>query len=96
MSGFGPTVTQIRLVAPRSLDPIPAGAHLIGELDVTVTGSSGVVVSVTDGGMVLANRQTIPMNSTLLAVPEPGVPWMLGVACLGLALLYRLRRPVGA
>jgi hypothetical protein len=62
----------------------------------TVTGSSGVVVSVTDGGMVLANRQTIPMNSTLLAVPEPGVPWMLGVACLGLALLYRLRRPVGA
>jgi hypothetical protein len=89
---FTTTTKSLRLNSVRSQDPIPAGAHKIGELDVTVTGASGVVVSVSGNAMVLGERQVAPIEPNIIAVPEPGEPWLLGSALAGLAALAGLRR----
>jgi hypothetical protein len=89
---FSPTTKSLRLNSVRSNDPIPAGAHKIGELDVTVTGAAGVLVTVSGNAMVLAQRQMADVEPNIIAVPEPGRVWLLGSALVGLAGLAGLRR----
>jgi hypothetical protein len=91
-STFLPTTKSLRLNAVRSNDPIPAGAHEIGQLDVTVTGGTGVLVTVSGNAMVLANRQLANVEPNIIAVPEPERVWLLGSALVGLAGLAGLRR----
>ena len=91
-STFLPTTKSLRLNAVRSNDPIPAGAHEIGQLDVTVTGGTGVLVTVSGNAMVLAHRQLANVQPNIIAVPEPERGWLLGSALAGLAGLAGLRR----
>jgi len=82
---------SLRLNSVRSTDPIPAGAHKIGELDVTVQGT-GVVVTVSGNAMVLGGRTVANIEPNVIAVPEPGEIPLLLSALLGLAGLAALRR----
>ena len=91
-TSFGATTKSLRLNAARSEDPIPAGAHKLGELDVTVTDGRGVLVTVSGNAMVLAQRQLVPIEPNIIAVPEPGQVWLLGSALAGLAGGAWLRR----
>jgi hypothetical protein len=91
-TSFSPATKSLRLNSVRSDDPIPAGAHAIGELDVTVTGSTGVLVTVSGNAMVLAHRQMADVQPNIIAVPEPERGWLLGSALVGLAGLAGLRR----
>jgi hypothetical protein len=89
---FSSSTKSLRLNSVRSTDPIPAGAFKIGELDVTVTGANGVVVTVSGNAMVLGRRQVAEIEPNIIAVPEPGAPWLLASALVGLAALAGLRR----
>src|SRR5262245_3258481 len=89
---FGATTKSLRLNSARGTDPIPAGAFKIGDLDVTVTGGSGVVVTVSGNAMVLGDRQMAEIEPNIIAVPEPGALWLQAGALLGLAGLAGLRR----
>src|SRR5262245_44368122 len=91
-TAFDTTTKSLRLNAARGTDPIPAGAFKIGQLDVTVTGGSGVVVTVSGNAMVLAERQMVDIEPNIIAVPEPGATCLLASALLGLAGLAGLRR----
>ena len=89
---FGATTKSLRLNSVRSTDPIPAGAHKLGELDVTVTDGRGVLVTVSGNAMVLAQRQQVEIEPNIIAVPEPGQAWLLASALAGLAGGAWLRR----
>lgn len=89
---FDPATKSLRLNSARGTDPIPAGAFKFGELDVTVTGGSGVVVTVSGNAMVLGQRQVAEIEPNIIAVPEPGATCLLASALLGLAGLAGLRR----
>ncbi len=89
---FSPTTKSLSLNSVRATDPIPAGASKIGVLEVTVTGGSGVVVTVSGDKMVLARRQVAAIRPNIIAVPEPGEVQLLATALLGLAALAGLRR----
>jgi hypothetical protein len=89
---LGSTSKSLRLNAARGNDPIPAGAFKLGELDVTVTGGSGVVVTVSGNAMVLGGREMVDIEPNIIAVPEPGATCLLASALLGLAGLAGLRR----
>ena len=89
---FSATTKSLSLNSVRATDPIPTGAHKIGELDVTVTGGSGVVVTVSGDEMVLGRRQVATIGPNIIAVPEPGATSLLVSALLGLAGLAGLRR----
>ncbi|TFG91865.1 MAG: PEP-CTERM sorting domain-containing protein [Myxococcales bacterium] len=91
-TSFGTATKGLRLNSVRANDPIPAGAHKIGELDLTVTGDRGVNVTVSGNAMVLGQRQVAPIVPNVLAVPEPEETWLLGSALVGLAGLAALRR----
>jgi hypothetical protein len=88
---FTSATKSLRLNSVRSTDPIPAGAHKIGELDVTVLGT-GVVVTVSGNAMVLGGRTVADIEPNVIAVPEPGELPLLLSALLGLAALASLRR----
>jgi hypothetical protein len=90
-TSFSPTTKSLRLNSVRTNDPIPAGAHKIGELDVAVTDGSGVVVTVSGNAMVLAERQVANIERNIIAVPEPGRLLLLASSLLGLAGLAGLR-----
>ena len=90
-TSFGAATKGLRLNSVRATDPIPAGAFKLGELDLTVTGQQGVNVTVSGNAMVLAQRQQVPVEPNVLAVPEPEQTWLLASALLGLAGLA-LRR----
>jgi hypothetical protein len=92
---FTSATRSLRLNSVRATDPIPAGAFKIGELDVTVTGESGVSVTVSGNAMVLARRQLAAIRPNVIAVPEPGEPSLLASALLGLLGLAALRRRRG-
>ena len=68
-TSFDATTKSLRLNSVRGTDPIPAGAFKIGELDVTVTGGSGVVVTVSGNAMVLGQRQMAEIEPNIIAVP---------------------------
>jgi hypothetical protein len=89
---FSSATRTLRLNSVRATDPIPAGAFKLGELDVTVTGGSGVAVAVSDSEMVLASRQVAAVGANVIAVPEPGETALLASALLGLSALAGLRR----
>ena len=91
-TSFSSTTKSLRLNSVRSDDPIPAGAHKIGELDITVTDGRGVLVTVSGNAMVLAQRQQVDLEPNIIAVPEPGHGWLLGSALAGLAGGAWLRR----
>jgi len=91
-SSFGTATKSLRLNSVRSTDPIPASAFKFGELDVTVTGASGVSVTVSGNAMVLGQRQLVPIEPNIIAVPEPEETWLLASALLGLAGLAAHRR----
>jgi len=91
-TSFDPTTKGLSLNSVRATDPIPAGAYKIGELDLTVTGERGVNVSVSGNAMVLAQRQLVPIEPNVLAVPEPEQTWLLASALLGLVGLALVRR----
>jgi len=91
-TSFGTTTKSLRLNSVRSIDPIPAGAFKFGELDVTVTGATGVSVTVSGNAMVLGQRQLVPIEANIIAVPEPDESWLLVSALLGLAGLAAVRR----
>jgi hypothetical protein len=79
-TSFGATTKSLRLNSVRATDPIPAGAYKFGELDVTVTGSTPVAVTVSGNAMVLGQRQMVPIRGTVIAVPEPEGTWLLASA----------------
>lgn len=94
----------LRLVASRALNPLPAGIHRMGEMELMVTDPLGVVVTVS-GTVVGANGdrgpdgQSVPTGLELRTIfpynlynPEPAAWLQLPSALLGLALLARLRR----
>src|SRR5262245_10082893 len=89
---FGATTKSLRLNSARGTDPIPAGAFKIGDLDVTVLGGSGVVVTISGNAMVLGDRDMAEIEPNIIAVPEPGGIWLQASALLGLAGLAGLRR----
>ena len=91
-TSFGTAPKSLRLNSVRPTDPIPAGAFKFGELDVTVTGASGVSVTVSGRDMVLGQRQVVPIEPNIIAVPEPDEHWLLASAILGLAGLAAHRR----
>jgi hypothetical protein len=91
-TSFDATTKNLQLNSVRPMDPIPAGAHKFGELDVTVTGSTPVAVTVWGSAMVLAQRQQVPIEGNVIAVPEPEETWLLASALLGLAGLAAFRR----
>jgi hypothetical protein len=88
---FSTTTKSLSFNSVRSTDPIPAGAHKLGELDVTVQGN-GVVVTVSGNAMVLGGRTVANVVPNVIAVPEPGEIPLLLSALLGLAGLSALRR----
>ena len=95
-TSFGTATKSLRLNSVRPTNPIPAGAFKFGELDVTVTGASGVSVTVSGNAMVLAERQLVSIEPNIIAVPEPDESWLLASALLGLAgLAAHRRRRVG-
>jgi len=83
---------SLNLVRATPTLAIPAGVYKIGELDVTVTGGRGVVVTVSGDEMVLGRRQLAAIEPNIIAVPEPGATSLLVSALLGLAGLAGLRR----
>ena len=89
---FSAATKRLRLNSVRPTDPIPAGAFKFGELDVTVTGASGVAVTSSGNAMVLGQRQLVPIEPNIIAVPEPEETWLLASAILGLACLAAYRR----
>ena len=89
---FSSTTKSMRFNSVRSSDAIPAGAHPIGELDVTVTGGLGVLVTVSGNAMVLAKQQEAAVEPNILAVPEPALGAQLASALAALAGLAALRR----
>jgi hypothetical protein len=91
-TSFGATTKSLRLNSVRATDPIPAGAYKFGELDVTVTGSTAVAVTVSGNAMVLGQRQMVPIAGNVIAVPEPEGTWLLASALFGLAGLAAARR----
>jgi len=91
-TSFGTATKSLRLNSVRPTDPIPAGAFKFGELDVTVTGAVGVSVTVSGNAMVLGERQLVPIEPNIIAVPEPDESWLLASALLGLAGLAAHRR----
>ena len=91
-TSFSPTTKSLSLNSVRATDPIPAGSFKIGELDVTVTGGSGVKVTVSGDAMVLGGRQMAAIGANIIAVPEPGATLLLASALVGLAGLAGVRR----
>lgn len=91
-TSFGTATRSLRFNSVRATDPIPAGAWKLAELDVTVTGTTGVSVSVSGNAMVLGQRQVVPIEPNIIAVPEPEQTWLLASALVGLAGLAARRR----
>jgi hypothetical protein len=91
-TSFGTATKSLQLNSVRPLDPIPAGAFKFGELDVTVSGATPVAVTVSGNAMVLGQRQLVPIEGNVIAVPEPEQSWLLASALLGLACLAASRR----